>query len=123
MKNTVQRCQRTKHSRIHPKLKGAEQEGGGQIFKMSRLEIFTLRQIRMTKPYTVRLVDHVAGITANTAAYAILPSKSEGKRRLGWHGLRWEDNIKTDLNWKGVCGLNSSHTGYESVEGSCEKKN
>jgi hypothetical protein len=38
-------------------------------------------------------------------AYKILVGKPEGKRPLGRHRLRWEDNIRMDLRqiaWKGV---------------------
>jgi hypothetical protein len=30
-------------------------------------------------------------------AYVVLMGKPEGKRQLGKHKLRWEDNMKTDL--------------------------
>jgi len=38
-------------------------------------------------------------------AYKILVEKPEGKRELGRHKSRWEDNIRMDLReirWKGV---------------------
>jgi S-ribosylhomocysteine lyase LuxS involved in autoinducer biosynthesis len=31
--------------------------------------------------------------------YMILVGRHEGKRTLGIHKLRWEDNIKMDLGW------------------------
>jgi hypothetical protein len=32
-----------------------------------------------------------------TSTYSVLVGKSEGKRPLGRSGLRWQDNIKTDI--------------------------
>jgi len=42
-------------------------------------------------------------------AYNILVGKTEGKRPLRIHKVKWEDNIKMDLmgNRVGNCGLNS----------------
>jgi hypothetical protein len=40
-------------------------------------------------------------------AYKILVTKSEGKRLLGRHKHRWENNIRMDLK-KIVCELDSS---------------
>jgi hypothetical protein len=47
-------------------------------------------------------------------AYRILVGKQEGKRPLGRHRCRWEDNIKMDLREIGCGG---------PVEGSCEHGN
>jgi hypothetical protein len=41
--------------------------------------------------------DHVAGTGKLKNAYTILVSKSEGKRPLGRHRHRWEDNIRMDV--------------------------
>jgi hypothetical protein len=35
--------------------------------------------------------------TGKMKAYSILVGKAEGKRPLGRHGQRWEDNIRMDL--------------------------
>jgi hypothetical protein len=40
---------------------------------------------------------HVARIEERRGMYRGLVGKSEGKRPLGRHGLRWEDSIKIDL--------------------------
>jgi len=37
--------------------------------------------------------------------YRILVGKPEGKRPLGRHRLRWEDNIKMDLQEVGSVGM------------------
>jgi hypothetical protein len=49
-------------------------------------------------------------------AYNILVGKLEGKRPLGRHGSRWEDNIRMvlrDIGWEGELG--SSGSGQGSV--------
>jgi hypothetical protein len=43
------------------------------------------------------LTGHVARIGKRRGIYMVLVGKSEGKRPLGRHWLRWEDNIKMDL--------------------------
>jgi len=40
---------------------------------------------------------HVARRGENRGAYRVLVGKPEGKRPLGRHRHRWEDNIKIDL--------------------------
>ena len=36
------------------------------------------------------------------SALKILTAKSTGKRHLGWHSRRWEDNIRMDLEEIGI---------------------
>jgi hypothetical protein len=43
------------------------------------------------------LAEHVARMGARRFAYMVLVWKPEGKRPLGRPRLRWEDNIKMDL--------------------------
>jgi len=45
----------------------------------------------------MRWAGHVALMGENTVVYRVLVRKSEVKRKLERHGLRWEDNIKMDL--------------------------
>jgi hypothetical protein len=49
-------------------------------------------------------------------AYRVLVGKPEGKRPLGRHGRRWEDNIKMDLEvgrgaWAGLIWLKIGTSG------------
>jgi hypothetical protein len=55
-------------------------------------------------------------------AYRILVGKARRRRPLGRYGHRWEDNIKMD-DRMGCYGLDSSGSGWEPVEGSCERGN
>jgi len=50
-------------------------------------------------------VGHAACMTEMRNTYKLLVGISEGKRSLGRHRCRWEDNIRIDLReigWKGV---------------------
>jgi len=40
---------------------------------------------------------HVACMVDSRGAYRVLMGRPEGKRPLGRHKLRWNDNIKVDL--------------------------
>jgi hypothetical protein len=50
----------------------------------------------------LRWAGHVARIGENINTYRLLVWRDEGKRPLGRYRLRWEDNIKIVLIWKGV---------------------
>ena len=53
----------------------------------------------------MRLAGHVARIGEKRGAYRVLVGKHEGKRSLGRTRLRWEDNIKMDLQEVGCGGM------------------
>jgi len=69
----------------------------------------------------MRCAGHIACMGEIRNAYKILVGKPEGKRPLGGHRHRWEDNIKMDL-WelRGMCRLDSSVSGQGPVVGFCE---
>ena len=52
-----------------------------------------------------RRAGHVACMGNRRCAYGVLVGRPEGKRPLGRHGHRWEDNIKVDLKEVGWTGL------------------
>jgi hypothetical protein len=61
--------------------------------------------IRMIKSRTMRGEGHVARMGDKRNAYRTLVGKPEGKRPLGRHKRRWEDNNKMDLReieWGGM---------------------
>jgi hypothetical protein len=49
----------------------------------------------------MRLEGHVACVGRKKNVYQVFMGKSEGKRLLGKHAHRWEDNIKIDLKEMG----------------------
>jgi len=57
------------------------------------------------KSRRMRSVVHVARVGERRGVYRVLVGKSEGKRLLGRHRRRWEDNIKMDLPEVGCGGM------------------
>jgi len=51
----------------------------------------------MIKSRRMRWAGHIAHLGERRGIYSVLVGKSEGKRPLGRPRLRWEDNIKMDL--------------------------
>ena len=58
---------------------------------------------RVIKSRRMRWAGHVARMGERRGIYRVLVGNSEGKRPLGRHRRRWEDNIKMDLQEVG-CG-------------------
>ena len=59
--------------------------------------------VRVIQSRRVRWAGHVARIGENRGVYGVLVGKHEGKRPLGRHRFRWEDNNKMDLQ-EVICG-------------------
>jgi hypothetical protein len=53
--------------------------------------------IRVIKSIRMRWAGHVARMGEKRGAYTILMGRPEGRRPLGRHRRRWEDNIKMNL--------------------------
>jgi hypothetical protein len=53
--------------------------------------------VRVIKARRMRWAGHVARMGEVSGAYNILVGRPEGRRPLGRHRLRWEDNMKMDL--------------------------
>jgi hypothetical protein len=60
--------------------------------------------VRMMKSRRMKWAGHVAHMGKGRGMYRFLVEKPEGKRSLGRHRRRWEDNIKADLQEVG-CGV------------------
>jgi hypothetical protein len=68
--------------------------------------ICTLHQLlRAIKSRRMRQARHIACMQEERDAYKTLVRKTEGKRPLGTHRYRWEDNIKMDLTEIGSEGV------------------
>jgi hypothetical protein len=49
-------------------------------------------------------------------AYRVLVGRTKGKRSLGRHRRRWEDNIKIDLGETGIDGTNWIQLAQDTVQ-------
>ena len=58
--------------------------------------------VRVIKSRRLRWAGHVARMEEGRSAFKILTSKPTGKRPLGMPRLRWEDNIRMDLEGIGI---------------------
>ena len=58
--------------------------------------------IRVIKSRRLRWAGHVARMEEGRSAFKILTGKPTGKRPLGRHRRRWEDNIRMDLEEIGI---------------------
>ena len=53
--------------------------------------------VQVIKSRRIRRAGHIARMGERTGVYRILVGKLEGKRPLGRHRYRWEDNIRMDF--------------------------
>ena len=60
--------------------------------------------VRVINSRRMRWAGHIERMGEKRSVYRVLVGKPEGKRPLGRHRRRWEDNIKTDLEEVG-CGV------------------
>jgi hypothetical protein len=65
----------------------------------------SLNIVRVIKSRRMGWVEHVARMGERRDVYRVLLGKPEGKRPLGGTRLRWEDNIKMDLQEVGCGGM------------------
>ena len=65
---------------------------------------------------------HVERIGLSRSVFRVLVREPEGKRPLGRHRYRWEENIKMDIQDVGCegHGLGRAGLGYGQVAGTCE---
>jgi len=56
-------------------------------------------------PSRMRWAEHVARMEQGRGVYRVLVGNPDGKRQLGRPRLRWEDNIKIDLQEVGCGGM------------------
>ena len=56
----------------------------------------------------MRWEGHVARMGESRDVYRVLVGKPKGKRQLGTHRHRWEDNIKMDFQEVGYGGIDGS---------------
>ena len=68
----------------------------------------------------IRWAEHVTRMGETRDVYRLLVRKTEGKRPLGRHKRRWEDNIKKNLQeWDGKAWIGLIWLRFGTVAGSC----
>ena len=72
-------------------------EGGSDAWDCSHVNINNI-----VKSRRLRWAGHVARMEEGRSAFKILTGKPTGKRPLGRPRLRWEDNIRMDLEEIGI---------------------
>jgi hypothetical protein len=87
----------------------------GEWRRLHNKELYALYSspniIRVIKSRRLRWAGHVARMVERRSAYRALVGKPEGRRSLGRHRHRWEDNIKMDIQevgwgtWTGLSWL------------------
>jgi len=61
--------------------------------------------IWIIKSRRIRRAEHVGGMEEMRGVYCVLVGKREGKGQIGRPTIKWEDNIKLDLQdvrWEGI---------------------
>jgi hypothetical protein len=100
---------------------GLKREEDGSWRKLHNDELHSLYSspniVRVIKSKMMRWVGHVARMGEGRGVYRILVGRPEGKRLLGRHRHRWEDNIKMDLRETGIDGANWIQLVQERVQG------
>jgi hypothetical protein len=69
--------------------------------------------VRVIKARRMRWEGHVVPMGEVRGAYYILVGRPEGRRPLGRHRRRWEDNIKMDLGEIGFGDVDWIHSGQD----------
>jgi hypothetical protein len=89
---------------------GPQREEDGPRRNLHNDELHSLNSspniVRVIKSRRMRWAGHVARMVEGGGIYRVLVGRPEGKRPLGRHRRRWEDNIKLDLREIGIDGAN-----------------
>jgi hypothetical protein len=97
-------------NRVLRKIFGPKREEDGSWRKLHNDELHNLYYspniVRVIKSIRMRWAGHVACMVEGRGVYRVLVGRPEGKRLLGRHRRRCEDNIKLDLREIGIDGAN-----------------
>jgi hypothetical protein len=98
-------------------LKGRKMDHGENCKVMNFITCI-LHQIllRVIKSRRMRWAEHVAHMGEGRGVYRVLVRRPEGKRPLGRHRHRWEDNIKMDLRETGIDRMNWIHLAQDRFQ-------
>jgi hypothetical protein len=107
-------------NRMLRRISGPKREANGSQRKLHNDEFHRLycsmNIVRVIKSRRMRWAGHMACVEEGRGVYTVLIGRSEGKRPLGRHRCRWEDNIKMDLREIGIDGANWIQLAQERVQ-------
>jgi hypothetical protein len=99
---------------------GPKREEDGSWRKVPNDEFHSLDSslniVRVIKSRRMRWVGHVAHMGEGKGVYRVLVGRPKGKRPLGRHRHRWENNIKLDLREIGIDGVNWIQMAQDRVQ-------
>jgi hypothetical protein len=99
---------------------GPKREQDGSWRKLHNDELHSLYSspniVRVIKSRRMRWAGHVACRGEGRGVYGVLVGRPEGKRPLGRHRRRWEDNIKMGLRETGIDGANWIRLAQDRVQ-------
>jgi hypothetical protein len=88
-------------NRVLRRIFGPKREEDGSWIKLHNGELHcpysSPNIIKVIKSRRMRWVGHVACMGEGRGIYSVLVGRPKGKRPLGRHRCRWENNIKLDL--------------------------
>jgi hypothetical protein len=102
------------------KISGPKREEDGSWRKLHNDELHSLYSspniVRVIKSRRMRWAGHGAHVGEGRGVYRVLVGRPKGKRPLGRHRRRWEDNIKMDLRAIGIDGANWIQLAHDRVQ-------
>jgi hypothetical protein len=110
VQNLVSHRLRVFDNRVLKRIFGRKREVDLSWRKLHNDELHSLYSspniVRVIKSRRLRWAGHVARMGEGRGVYRVLVGRPEGKRPLGRHRRRWEDNIELDLREIGIDGAN-----------------
>jgi hypothetical protein len=107
-------------NRILRRIFGPKRKEDGSWRKLHNDELHRLNSspnlVRVIKSRRMRWAGHVARMGEGRGVYRVLVGRPEGKRPLGRHRSRWEDNIKLYLREIGIDWANWIRLAQDGVQ-------
>jgi hypothetical protein len=107
-------------NRMLRRIFGPKREEDGSWRKLHNDELHSLYSspniVRVIKSRRMRWAGHAVRMGEGRGVYRVLVGRPEGKKQLGRHRRRWEDNIKMDLREIGIDGEKLIQLAHDRVQ-------